>query len=120
MGKDDPPAPLVKGRTLARLIRNARLQLIDAENGNSSIASRDTHATGVGIGLHRLGRFDDREDGTSLHDGNAGPCCRNSVELDELSPPFCTADFHLTSDAELNRRILANVGNADVPAVQSQ
>ena len=66
MGKDDPPAPLVKGRTLARLIRNARLQFIGAENGNSSIASRDTHATGVGIGLrslevHRLGRFDDRE-----------------------------------------------------------
>ena len=66
MGKDDPPAPLDKGRTLARLIRNARLQLIDAENGNSSIASRDTHATGVGIGLrrlevHRPGRFDDRE-----------------------------------------------------------
>jgi hypothetical protein len=59
-------------------------------------------------------------DGTILHDGNAGLCCRDSVELDELSPPLCTADFPLTSDAELNCCILANVGNADVLAVQSQ
>jgi hypothetical protein len=44
----------------------------------------------------------------------------DSVELDELSPSFCPADFQLTSDAELNCRILANVGNADVLAVQSQ
>jgi hypothetical protein len=115
MGKDDPPAPLVKGRTLARLIRNARLQLIDAEYGNSSIASRDTHATGVGIELrslevHRLARFDDHEgwDDPAVLPGQ----CR----VDELSPSSCPADFQLTSDAELNCRILANAGNADVLA----
>ena len=34
--------------------------------------------------------------------------------------PYCPADFQLTSDAELNCRILANAGNADVLAVQSQ
>jgi len=69
------------------------------------------------IGLRRL---DDREGWTILHDGNAGLCCRDSVELDELSPSLCPADSQLTSDAELNCRILANAGNADVLAVQSQ
>jgi hypothetical protein len=59
-------------------------------------------------------------DGTIPHDGNAGPCYGDSVELDELSPSFCPADSQLTSDAELNWRILANAGNADVLAVQSQ